>query len=442
MSEFLISFDLESKYCHLYFHLSVEDYFLFYYCGSYYRFFTSLWLGTVAFWLPMLTRPLVQYMREKCGYRLLPYLEDFLIAAAPLGKAATRQRRPKGARALGKTLCFPGNHSTPSGGMLRWWTSDRSSTDARGHWNRARVRRRLQGAKAAKPRKQDYPKGAEKPRSGSIGAREALLWRLHLFGAGDAPRSLSDPEPVLQHHRSEAKPCERPCRQLKIVLMGEPPSISILSGILQQGEALATIPLGSAFLARPDPRQRTGPALRNARPDNAQRRSECLVRRNLKIQHPCAVVGLVGGSRFLDRPQPSRIHKPERAESGTSSASEVVCRISVTAANATALGAQIQPGDVTDSVLYGVEPSRVDVRALKAAKTVEEAQRPNKIPLAAVCGERVRRPYVANRKPRRLAGIRTARGGYFPPVPDRPAVLTRRLSEPRLARVKEICEQL
>lgn len=40
-------------------------------------------------WFTKLLRPLVQHLREKLGYRVLPYIEDFLAAPCPYGQPST-----------------------------------------------------------------------------------------------------------------------------------------------------------------------------------------------------------------------------------------------------------------------------------------------------------------------------------------------------------------
>lgn len=36
-------------------------------------------------------RSFVQYLRDKLGYRTLPYVDDFLVAPSPFGTVATRE---------------------------------------------------------------------------------------------------------------------------------------------------------------------------------------------------------------------------------------------------------------------------------------------------------------------------------------------------------------
>lgn len=86
----LISFDVKSGYHHFYLHPDMRDYFLFHYEG---RFYQCLALpfgwGRSGLWFTKILRPLVRHLRERCGYRVLPYVDDFLLAPSPSGRAAT-----------------------------------------------------------------------------------------------------------------------------------------------------------------------------------------------------------------------------------------------------------------------------------------------------------------------------------------------------------------
>ena len=93
----MFSFDVESGFHHFYLHPDMRDYFIFHYAGRYYR---SIALpfgwGRSGWWFTKMMRPFVQYMRETLGYRVLPYIDDFLVAASPPGRAATSEDMASG----------------------------------------------------------------------------------------------------------------------------------------------------------------------------------------------------------------------------------------------------------------------------------------------------------------------------------------------------------
>ena len=87
--ESLISFDLAAGYRHVFLHPAMLDFFVFSYGG---RTFRCLALpfgwGRSAFHFTRLLRPVVRYLRNVLGYRVLWYLDDFLIAPRG-GRGAT-----------------------------------------------------------------------------------------------------------------------------------------------------------------------------------------------------------------------------------------------------------------------------------------------------------------------------------------------------------------
>ena len=87
----LLSFDVKAGYRHFFLHPDMRNYFLFRYDG---RFFRCKALpfgwGRSAFWFVNLLKPFVIYIREHIGARVLPYIDDFLMAPS-IGRASTAQ---------------------------------------------------------------------------------------------------------------------------------------------------------------------------------------------------------------------------------------------------------------------------------------------------------------------------------------------------------------
>ena len=83
--ERLISFDLAAGYRHVHLHPLMLDFFLFSYAGQVYRCLAlPFGWGRSACHFTRFLRPVVTYMRNVLGYRVLWYLDDFLIAPGPM----------------------------------------------------------------------------------------------------------------------------------------------------------------------------------------------------------------------------------------------------------------------------------------------------------------------------------------------------------------------
>jgi hypothetical protein len=86
----LMSWDIKSGYRHFYLHPRMRNYFVFRYSGRYYRCMAlpfgwgrSVWCFT------KLLRPMFKYIRTELGYRLLPWIDDFLCAPSDGSRPAT-----------------------------------------------------------------------------------------------------------------------------------------------------------------------------------------------------------------------------------------------------------------------------------------------------------------------------------------------------------------
>lgn len=87
--ESLISFDLAAGYRHVHLHPAMLNFFLFRYGGRVYRCLAlPFGWGRSAYHFTRFLRPFVTYLRNVLGYRVLWYLDDFLLAPRT-GRAAT-----------------------------------------------------------------------------------------------------------------------------------------------------------------------------------------------------------------------------------------------------------------------------------------------------------------------------------------------------------------
>lgn len=86
----LMSWDVKSGYRHMYLHPDMRDFFIFRYAGCYYRCIAlPFGWGRSALWFTKMMRPIVRFLRQRWRYRILPYLDDFLLAPSPPGTIAS-----------------------------------------------------------------------------------------------------------------------------------------------------------------------------------------------------------------------------------------------------------------------------------------------------------------------------------------------------------------
>jgi Reverse transcriptase (RNA-dependent DNA polymerase) len=87
----LISFDIKSGYRHFRLAPDMRKWFLFRYNGCYYKCVAlPFGWGRSPLWFTELMRPFVRYMRTELGYRVLAYLDDFLIGATAAGTVSRK----------------------------------------------------------------------------------------------------------------------------------------------------------------------------------------------------------------------------------------------------------------------------------------------------------------------------------------------------------------
>jgi hypothetical protein len=80
-NDYLMSWDVKSGYRYFYLHPRMRDYFLFHYGGRFYRCIAlPFGWGRSVLWFTKLMRPMVKYIRSEWGYRLIPWIDDFLCA--------------------------------------------------------------------------------------------------------------------------------------------------------------------------------------------------------------------------------------------------------------------------------------------------------------------------------------------------------------------------
>lgn len=87
--DYFVSMDVEKGYRHLRLHPSMRKWFLFRYAGRYYRCVAlPFGWGRSPLWFTQFISTFVPEVR-RWGYRVLPYVDDFLIAPSPAGTSST-----------------------------------------------------------------------------------------------------------------------------------------------------------------------------------------------------------------------------------------------------------------------------------------------------------------------------------------------------------------
>lgn len=132
-----ISFDVKAGYRHFFLHPSIRNYFLFHYGGRYFR-CIALPMGWTRspFWFINLMKPFVWKMR-KWGYRVLSYIDDFLVACAA-GRVSTAGDCRKGSERIEELMGKLGLARHPTKGV---WGEGSTLVEHLGFvWDSARMR--------------------------------------------------------------------------------------------------------------------------------------------------------------------------------------------------------------------------------------------------------------------------------------------------------------
>lgn len=88
----LFLFDIKSGFHHFYLHPDMQYFLLFHYGGRFYQCIAMPFgLDRSGLLFTKILRPLVRFLREKCGYRVIAYIDDFLVALSPSVRAVTEK---------------------------------------------------------------------------------------------------------------------------------------------------------------------------------------------------------------------------------------------------------------------------------------------------------------------------------------------------------------
>lgn len=101
----MLSFDIKYGNRHFYLHPSMRDYFIFIYGNRYFRCIAlSFGWGHFPLWFNKFMRPFVQHMRETLVFRVLPYIDDFLVSPSRPGRASAKKDVIRAQRRLSALL--------------------------------------------------------------------------------------------------------------------------------------------------------------------------------------------------------------------------------------------------------------------------------------------------------------------------------------------------
>lgn len=80
----LLSWDAKEEYRHMYLHPEIREFFLFRYAGRYFKCIALpfAWCRS-AMWFTKMVRVMIRHIRSVFGFRVLPYIDDFLVAPSP-----------------------------------------------------------------------------------------------------------------------------------------------------------------------------------------------------------------------------------------------------------------------------------------------------------------------------------------------------------------------
>jgi hypothetical protein len=123
--EKMVSFDIQAGYRHFGLAPQMRDWFLFRYDGRFYRCIAlPFGWGRSPMWFTKLMAPMVRKLREK--YRILAYLDDFLICPVKAGRVASMRDCRRATQVIDKLLSSLGltRHPTKGNGsgVLGWNT--------------------------------------------------------------------------------------------------------------------------------------------------------------------------------------------------------------------------------------------------------------------------------------------------------------------------------
>lgn len=120
----LLSMDIAKGYRHFRLHPTMRDWFLFRWEGRYYQCVAlPFGWGRSPLWFTQLMRPFLGELRQRHGFRVLGYLDDFLIAPSPYGVVAGRAHCVEAKRCIERLLSCLGLKRHPTKGEWKGSTT-------------------------------------------------------------------------------------------------------------------------------------------------------------------------------------------------------------------------------------------------------------------------------------------------------------------------------
>lgn len=283
-------------------------------------------------WFTKFMRGFIRHLRNDCGYRVLPYIDDFLVAAAPPGRAATEKDAATGRTVVGNLFDQLGLVRKVGKGC---WEGSRSIDHLGMHVDTMRMRVFVSDAKVERVRRLSKKVLLLAQRNRRLVNRDLLE---HFCGVCVALTL------ALRLARFYT-------RSIYFDLAG--------AGLEERGQSpqrrRAPRATRLAFLAVPHERGRARAATVSPAASTALGFRRRQLGRHAWTQLPSRIPGFVGGSRFLERQGPRGVDHPEGAASSPTSPLPILLRLRLKPPHKTASGARGQPS-------RGAHPQRHGIR--------------------------------------------------------------------------------
>lgn len=411
----LMSWDAKGGYRHMFLHPDMRDYFIFRYSGRYFRCVAlPFGWGRSAMWFTKMMRVMVKHVRSKMGYRILPYIDDFLMAPSPDGTTATAEDCSRARTRMQALLdrlgivrhetkgCWEGSRVIDHLGMridtsrMKVYITDAKIT---------RVKRLAKKVICVAERnKRLVPLSILRAFCGVCVSLSLALPLARFY-----TRSLYSDMRAVEREEWRPSPVTAPRGELASPRRCQPDSgrRPERSSAERQHRtrfarpALPSISEGPSLLARARARRRARPAQSTERHLLARRCSRRGVRRDPWSQYGPWHAGFVGGSRFLERGGPRSVDHSARAARSEDPSASTLLRLRVRPARAQGSSPRGQPGSGGRAQLDGGGLTADDERAPQASRPLGVPRSTHRGPMDPDSRQQVRGPSLPHVGPGR-----------------------------------------
>lgn len=405
--DMMLSFDVKAGYRHFFLHPDMRDFFLFHYAGRYFRCIAlPFGWGRSPMWFTKMMRGFVRYMREKMCYRVLPYIDDFLVAPSPPGRPATERdvsnaqrniarlmRRLGITRKVGKG-CWDGSRQIDHLGVhidsdeMKVYVADNKVSRVRA------LARKL--IRQAHRNRRMLPADTIRRFCG-VCVSLSLALPLARFYTRSLYFDLSGAEMGYRSSRS----CRRP-----LLHTGERRWWPYIPWRCPAQSPIASRP---AMVAQSHSWGGPCSPTRQFWHDYAQRCLRRGVRRDVGIRYHRWYAGFVGESRFMVRKGSAAVDYTAGAQSGTTSARPILCRVRVRPRDTANPSARRQPSGCVNHQRHGIRQQAHDGGVTQAQRLAARIRHRARSSLDTDGCESIRGCVVTNLESGRCAGLTNPR---------------------------------